>query len=303
MTLFAHATVVSDRGPAASELRRIYGLALAITIDPADDTAPIPATDAELVQLIGIALDVIGRVSSIADVDADATQRRLDELGFAARLDLRRAAAAIQSAPAHELVARCDQARRQLLAAVRAIAEACADGDTIALGEVQQAADLEVALEVRALYGTMILGLRRANPPDEQAVLEALRYAASAMAIAISAPAFRRARAADRAVVRGLRDRVLAWARGGRALREGLRILDDIWATAALLRGINRRPELAAHDDAVIAALVREPIDAGWCERARRLLGRDHALDRLLVRLPEEMAAIEVRSRLEELRR
>src|SRR5262249_38620633 len=96
---------------------------------------------------------------------------------------------------------------------------------------------------------------------------------------------YRAVRAQDRIVLRGLRDRAVAWGRHDRSSQEGLRLLGDIATCADLLRAINRRQELRSHDEALLRALAGEPGGGDdWWGRVQRLEGLDEALDLLLGR-------------------
>lgn len=304
-----NAALLADTAPAfinfaahVTSLRRLYGIGLAIKLD-SEAAGDNDATLAAVHDLLRLTTDVIQVVRQLESEDADATESDhepvpLDALCFAARLDLRRSTRELEAAPIAERIERFERTRRRVLEALRAIAEACADPNASQLGHAEREVELEVAVRVRAMYGRMILGMRRSTPDDPDSVLGALRYVASALALAAGTPEFHLARASDRAVLRALRERVLAWARGDRVPRDGERLLDDVWAAVSLMRGISRRPELVAHDRALLAALAGVPApDANWHADAQRLLGRDHEIDRLLVQpaTPESLANLKTK--------
>jgi hypothetical protein len=151
----------------------------------------------------------------------------------------------------------------------------------------RQAEELCGALSVRALYAEFRCRLRRAEPrtsrPD--AVLESLRYAAGALATLTASPAYAFVRLPDRVLFRRLKQRILEWHRSGSGVAAGQALMQDIVASAELLRELNHRQNLRAHDDALICELLTAelPPDA-WFSRASVLRGLDDGLDELLAR-------------------
>jgi hypothetical protein len=114
-------------------------------------------------------------------------------------------------------------------------------------------------------------------------------------------------RASDRALLRGLRERVIAWARHDRLANAGVQLLEDVLTCANLLRGINRRQELRAYDQVVIRRLTA-PGDLdreGRSAALESLFGLDDELDALIERMRKDTGApalaAEVRARLHEL--
>jgi hypothetical protein len=88
-------------------------------------------------------------------------------------------------------------------------------------------------------------------------------------------------------MLRGLRDRVFAWARSETQPRAGLDLLEDVFTSADLLRGISLRQELRAHDRALVAELLKVvslPSVTADVDDFSRLEGIDDEIDSLLVR-------------------
>jgi hypothetical protein len=143
---------------------------------------------------------------------------------------------------------------------------------------------VDSALAVRRLYANFRRRLRRADEETPEGVLSALRYAAGALAILVSSDEYDDVRASDRALLRHLRERILTWGKRQQSLEVGLHLLDDLWTSADLLRDINHRQELRAHDHALIEELLAEPPwdAAAWFERLTGLVGLDDGLDALL---------------------
>jgi hypothetical protein len=217
---------------------------------------------------------------------------RLADVCFAGALELSRALLALgRAGSADELLMAMETALRKLRRAIRAVLDVAHESGVSAhaTGEhLRQSDDFDLAstLLVRRLYAIFRRGLRRSEGEDAPAVLMTLRYAASALATLISSPHYGQARVSDRALLRRLQERLLAWARSDQRADRGLELLDDVWTSADLLRGINRRQELRAHDDALIQELCVGPeSDAQtWLARVRPLFGLDDQLDTLLDR-------------------
>lgn len=215
---------------------------------------------------------------------------KLEDVCFAGSLELSRALRAVNGAKTLEdqLVA-TETGRRKLGRAIFAVVQVAREsGITDFVGGTQllRRADSELAsaLVVRRLYSEFRRTLRRAENESSEAVLTALRYAAGAVAILTASPHYAVMRVSDRALLRRQRDRLLEWSRAGKPVREGLQLLEDIWTCADLLRDINRRQELRAHDTDMIRELLRDSSSdrQGWLEDLTRLAGLDDALDALI---------------------
>jgi hypothetical protein len=217
---------------------------------------------------------------------------RLADLCFAGGLELSRALQELgRAGGADELLIATETALRKLWRAIRAVLDVAHESGVgvLATGQhLRQSGgfDLASTLLVRRLYAVFRRGLRRAESEDAQAVLMTLRYAAGALANLMSSPHYRHARVSDRALLRRLQERVLAWARSDKCTDRGLELLEDVWTSADLLRGINRRQELRAHDGALIEELCcGSGGDAqAWLARVRPLFGLDDQLDALIDR-------------------
>lgn len=110
-------------------------------------------------------------------------------------------------------------------------------------------------------------------------------------------------RVADAALLRRQHERLLEWSRSGKPRAAGLQLLEDICTSASLLRDINRRQELRAHDTELIGALLAsQSLDrADWLASLDRLIGLDDSLDRLTAQLraaPGEEIVGEICARL-----
>jgi hypothetical protein len=262
------------------------------------------ALDPRVVPVEDVATAVLADATSALLRRALETMQALQEAGagdgpdvvgdvcFAGAFELNRARRELAAArdPDERLVA-AETGRRKLRRALRAVLEAAREsGEQDVLGGAHQGmhhvADLESGLTVRRLYASFRRALRRpaSEAPDD--VLVAVRYAAGALAALVTAPDYADVRASDRAILRRLRERAFAWARTDRAVREGLNLLEDVWTSADLLRDINRRQELRAHDAALVMDLLAGPASdpAAWFARLDTLAGLDDALDVLVER-------------------
>jgi len=220
-----------------------------------------------------------------------AAPAKLEDVCFAGSLELTRAVRALNGAKsADDQLIAAETARRKLARAIHAVVQVARDsGITDFVGGTQSfrrlEGELESALVVRRLYAEFRRSLRRAETESAEAVLTALRYAAGAVAVLTASPHYAVMRVSDRALLRRQRDRLLEWSRAGKPLREGQQLLEDIWTCADLLRDINRRQELRAHDNSLIRELLRESASdrPGWLDQLARLTGLDSALDSLIV--------------------
>lgn len=239
--------------------------------------------------------DVFGDVFGDTGPLVSATRPRAADLCFGGAMELGVVVRQLDEArtPDEALVA-CESGRRKARRAIRAVLEAAAEleGGGIPRDTDAEVARLEAEIEnaivVRKLYARFRRSLRRPvdGTPDE--VLSCLRYAAGALAMLLTATDSSNLRVSDRAMLRGLRDRVFAWARSDKDPRAGLHLLEDVFTSADLLRGINLRQELRAHDRALVAELVRGGrLSAGTTSQVdafSRIEGMDDEIDALLER-------------------
>lgn len=225
--------------------------------------------------------------------DGPSQARRLvGDVCFASTLELRRVVRELEVATdPDDLAVAAETTRRKLRRGIRAVLEGAREaGDPDILGGEHQGrhqvTDLAPALVVRRMYATFRRALREPTDDSPEAMLMAVRYAGGALAALLTSPDYAELRASDRIVLRRLRERVLAWARERKSVVEGQRILADVATTADLLRGINRRQELRAHDRGVLERTADGPTHdvRAWLAALDLLIGLDDALDDLLAR-------------------
>lgn len=232
-----------------------------------------------------------------------ASEPGLADVCFAGALELKQTAHELaRSRTAEDLQVAVETGLRKLRRAIRAsVAAAQLNGIELTEGKqlrTRDSFDLEASLVVRRLYAQFRRALRPVENDTQFAVLTALRYAAGALATLMSSPDYERARVSDRRLLRRLQQRVLLWARSAREVERGLELLHDVWTSADLLRGINRRQELRVHDAALVAELSALPgADlSAWLSRFAGLEGFDDELDALVERAQVELERSRVAS-------
>jgi hypothetical protein len=237
-----------------------------------------------------------------------AEPSRIEDVCFVAGFELKRALRAVADAGDAEASAVASEtALRKLQRVLCAVLESAEQSgfstlDTAPLRR-RLGAELASALAVRQLYARFRRTLRRPEDDSRDAVLTALRYAAGGLAVIAASPHYHAVRLSDRALLRQLRDRLLDWAHAGKPTEAGVQLLDDIFTCADLLRDINRRQELSAHDTDLIRELVgdTERGREAWLAKLERLTGLDDELDALTVELrgaPDLGPVIEIIVRL-----
>ena len=286
-------------------LTALADLAVDLAVAPGDSTdgdeVATRAQAVDIAQRLERALELFGNLgqtegdddaapqSSRAPRSARGTTTSLGDLCFVGSFELLRCLRAVREAQQLDALAMViEAARRKLARAVRAVLSAArgipaAEQGLQGLGR-RLGDELQSALAVRQLYADFRRGLRRAANQDSEGVLTALRYAASSLAALAASPHYAVVRASDRALLRRQRERLLGWAHAGKSARLGLELLEDIMTSADLLRDINQRQELRAHDSALIRLLLEQPPDehTEWLAQLDRLRGLDDRLDALI---------------------
>ncbi len=217
----------------------------------------------------------------------------IQDVCFMAAFELTRAIAALDAARDVEALAIANEtALRKVERVLAALGQAGAVGSDRAAGELgldrrPDGSELQSGLCVRKLYARFRQSLRRPEDGSRDAVLTALRYAAGALAALAASPHYGLLRVSDRTLLRRQRDRLLDWAHAGKPTEAGVRLLEDIFTWADLLRDINRRQELRGHDRELICTLVSDVRRgrADWLDELDRLAGLDDQLDALTARL------------------
>lgn len=288
----------------------LAGLEAVLELESGDGRDPLVDLTADALEEQGPPSIVAARPSqsfSVGGSPAEAMWREVADVCFAARGELRRAAHSLGQAGANQddRLATCEAAHRKLRRALGAVLTAlgrAADFRFPALAELD--AELASAAAVRRMYAKFRRSLPACDPAEPASVRRALRYAAVSLAVMIGDGGFGEVRTQDRALLLQLQGRILHWARSGGI--DGVELYRDIVTAADLLRSINLRPELAAHDQTMLraaaTALAGCDPDAALAAAApalRALEGRDDALDAILERALREPMSLE---RLAELR-
>jgi hypothetical protein len=213
--------------------------------------------------------------------------RRVGDACFGAMHDISASGSLVHGHDHEDLLARADSMRRRLtraLAAVsRAIAEAGGDGCSLV---PEASEELECSVAVRRAYARFRRSIPGADKDAPETVVQALRLTAVAFAVLFGALDRSELRLRDQRLLRSLQERLFDWARGTRDSLEGTRLLQDITATAELLRAINMRQELRAHDARLMQRALSTLPDVESLEAVRTwigslcaLQGRDDHLD------------------------
>lgn len=223
---------------------------------------------------------------------AQAEPSRIEDVCFMAGFELNRALRGLAAAAETDaLLSASETGLRKLQRVLHAvmIAGQKSNGSLPGAERLNRrlASELQGALAVRQLYLTFRRSLRRPENDSRDAVLTALRYAAGGLATLAASPHYHSMRVSDRALMRRMRDRLLDWAHAGKPTKAGEQLLDDIFTCADLLRDINRRQELRAHDQTLMRELVGDSARdrAEWLTKLDRLAGLDDQLDALTAQL------------------
>ena len=229
----------------------------------------------------------------------DELWQQVADVCFAARGELRRAERTLRphaAASQEDRLAASETAHRKLRRALGAVLEALGRARNQAFPVLaERVADAESAAAVRRMYARFRRSLMRCDAADPANVRRALRHAAVSIAVMVGGNEFSDVRASDRALLVELQGRILRWARDGASHSGGVGLYRDIVTTAELLRAINLRRELAAHDQRMqraAAAALADPEPAAAIAAAAPALhaldGCDGALDAALVRALRE---------------
>lgn len=251
--------------------------------------------------------DVDG-LPAVASALSDELWQQVGNLAFAGRSELRRVERLLNASGVAqaERVVGCEAARRKLRRAIHAVLEvagqALGHGFDIAHGD----GEVEAALAVRRMYAKFRRSLPPCDAADPAQVRRALRYAAVSLAVMVGSADFSEIRVPDRQLLLGLQARILAWARERGSDAAGAQLYLDLQTAADLLRSINLRQELVAHDRALVeglaAAVAAARSDGDVVAAARpaltALLGKDDALDQIALSATDGAAASEVAPQL-----
>jgi hypothetical protein len=303
MATLARQTETEPGLPRAAVLASLCELARRVELADQRSGETDPAALAGLLATCGVLLEqtlfALQSLERVCSGEAD--------LRFAAEFELRRVQRELREARSvEERLVAIEAVLRKLRRSIAAVLAAEPDDSGQPGGDAPPAAgsDLESGLAVRRLYAGFRRTLRRPADESFEQVLYALRYAAGALGSLFSSPEYAAVRASDRAVLRRLRERLVAWTQGERTVQLGLQALEDVWTVSQLLRDINRRQEIAAHDRRQIAWLLadRGHDPRAWFSALETLIGLDDALDVLIEtgrRTPlESMDAVRVRLQL-----
>lgn len=210
---------------------------------------------------------------------------RLSDVGFVAALALRSRRLRLEAAADHDkwaVLIAIDGVRRELDRSIDALERALGTNTT----EVGDGPSAATAQQIRRAYVRFADAVGIRSEPELAAVRPRLRLVGAAVVKLVGDERYREMRPADRRLIRGFHDRILAWLRtSSHDPITGLRLWRDVANMVELIMRINNRPELS-HRDAALLRQCMAQIDAGQEREARQaaqaLLGRDPDLDERL---------------------
>lgn len=220
---------------------------------------------------------------------------RVADLGFMATIELKQKAAVLErlapSGDPWQLLSILDSARRRVRKSLTAVGTILCQCEGLE-SNVDFASELARSLEVRKLYARLRGSIDEANEPADDEVLRRLRGVGTRIAIVVGHIVYADLRVDDRAQLRSLQDRILAWLRGhdpedGSSLIEGRRLWQDLAGFARVLALVSLRQELIEHDAHVVAIAhgtlsSRPELPERLVERLSTLRGLDDEVDSLL---------------------
>ncbi|MBX3271220.1 MAG: hypothetical protein KF729_13215 [Sandaracinaceae bacterium] len=211
------------------------------------------------------------------------SEGRVADLGFMALIELRQRLARVEALvpsdePWHALSV-LDSARRRIRKSIGAVATVLCqlEGLAPALGH---ASELATSLEVRRVYARLRRSIDATREPSQAELGARLRGIGTQIAILIGRPIYPDLRLDDRAQLRRLQARILAWLRLPPDTEEsfvvGRRLWTDLAGYARVIALVSHRQELLEHDAHVVA------IAAGACRSTSRAELPDRLFERLL---------------------
>ena len=216
---------------------------------------------------------------------------RLGDICFAARQDLFQVTRELKLHYGigidEDIVLSCDRVRRRLRKAIGAVMHALDDrGDTEGFAK----AELETALAIRTLYSQYRTRVITGVECSEANVAELIHDVSKAVSTLMESEVFNDVRLADKRAFSVWQSRIVDWLAGRRDPGAGIELHRDLVAGAELLRQINKREELQAHDRQLIVDIADilntanpTPKELGpHLPRLTRLRGCDEELDAML---------------------
>lgn len=201
------------------------------------------------------------------EVATDPHAPHATDIAFIARLDLRHQLGSLRSPAPDDMnahwsaLSRCCSIRRRI---VRALVElekvldprpTTGDRLTTLIPE-----DLEVDLASRRVYCSFfraIEGIEAGLQAGELSLLQVLRRSAASIAVVVGRDVYPELRLDDRRQLRSLQDRILNWMRTPPSDEfSARRLWIDVQSSVSLMRGIQRRSSLIAHDFEFLGAVL-----------------------------------------------
>lgn len=212
----------------------------------------------------------------------------IEDLAFLVQLELRQRDARLArvratGAQLANVIGECDSALRCIRKGLTALDVAIARAEHVA-PLLDYSSELEDALSIRKAYAKFRRRVLASGSFSEADIHTRMRAAGTTIAVLLGWSAYPRLRVRDRLHLRDLQQRILAWLRpeSARDFVEGRRVLEDLGSFVELLKMVNRRQELMAHDAAVLSSLVvhlRERDMPDLDDRSREMLAALEGLD------------------------
>jgi len=256
----AHTDFVSA---SVEALRQVFQRGQAIDLRAAEPDKSEVAHESllhTLLPLLDDAYAVICRVATRFEESGDDEAARMDVADIAAlagmALQERRGLLThVQPCDHWTYLENCERSLRSLRKSVSVVAAALTRYGQLPV-RVDAAADLDCAIRVRRRYATLGREIARASAEglDIQARLRAVSRSIASL---LNCEEYPLMRLGDRRELRMLQFRIQSWLSTDHPSETiGERTLEEVIAVVSLLRGVNRRSELVAHDVEILAGLA-----------------------------------------------
>lgn len=284
------------------------------SLEATDKQALALATCSTLAEAaVQLLAELVELLADDASTDADTSEaraaasdvERLEQVTYLARMEIERVLLRLSSggvvAPDFWVHQGCSLYRkvwRGLCVVEEAVARALG-----AKSELEHAGSRATSLRVRRIYAWFRRSIHTDTEVRKDNVVRSLRTVGTRIATLIGKDEYGELRPDDRVLFLRLQRRILVWLASERpTFEEGRRIWEDCRAMADILRQVNLRADLIAHDAALARALSRElearavtgPVAAELFDRLLPLEGLDDELDTYLAsRQPPPRAIVE----------
>ena len=223
------------------------------------------------------------------------------DLAYIARMGLKARLATVEGIssdePLWDIISETNSAAREVNKSLSAIERAVCEYEDIQSDLSYYQSELSRSVETRATYIGYLKDVVGEAEPTTDDIVRRLRLAGVGIAKITGRDIYPNLRVSDRIQFRALQERIMDWLRqanqgGSSHLREGLRLWQDTEAFAQLLRQVNNRAELRAHDFEMITEAIaaceaataanQNFLDDKAVARVAAVEGLDPELDKLI---------------------